>query len=376
MLSAMVVQIGGELDFGAVGLGAAVAIYWAANAFASVPLGRLADRVGAVWSLRLTVLVACACSAGIAAAQAWWQLAVFLVLGGVAHALGHPGANRLLVNTVRPGALGFAFGLKGAAAPAASSLAGLAVPVVALTVGWRWAFAACALIALAMVVPVGRRPPPAVRTTAPTQEGELRHPGLVFAIAVTFGLGTAASMSASVFYVDAAVSGGASVRNAGLALAAGSLLAIIARLVTGAICDRMASGHMTFCAVMQAGGVVGMAMLVTGNQTLMAVGVSIALVGTWGINAIFWYALLRHYADVPGRITGAVQPGGALGGVIGPFGFGLVAEHAGYRTAWVIAGVGTLVAASATALVARALKRTLPVRTNGAQAGVLPTPDP
>jgi MFS family permease len=359
LLSAMVVQIGSDIGFGAAGLGAAVTTYWLANACASVPLGRVADRLGAVWSLRAAVTTAFLCSLGIATlARTWWHLAGFLVLGGVAHAFGHPGANRLLVNTVDPGSRGFAFGLKGAAAPAASMLAGLGVPVVALTIGWRWAFGMCAALALALVPLAGRRPPAAQRTTTSSQdEAALRRPWLVFGTAASFALGTAASMSVSVFYVDSAVASEATPRFAGVTLAIGSCLAVVARLVTGAICDRMASRHMELCALMQLAGLGGIVLMATGQPVLMAGGVSVALVGLWGINAVFWYALLRHYHDVPGRITGAVQPGGAVGGVVGPFSFGLLVQHTGYLTGWVVAGATTLVAAMATYLVARALRR-------------------
>jgi MFS family permease len=361
LLSAMVVQIGVDLDFGAAGLGTAVTIFWLANAMVSVPLGRLADRLGAIRSMRIAVVVAAGCTGSIALfAGEWWQLAVLMSLGGVSHAFGHPGANRLVVSRVDEDQRGLAFGLKAAAAPAASTLAGISVPLIALTVGWRWAFAASAIAALLLIPVIGRRPVDAqgqaVRAARP-RDGDLRNRPLVLFVAISFGLGTAASMTLSVFYVASAVDAGASSQFAALTLAIGGALSIAARLVTGAICDRMRGGHMRLCAAMQLGGLIGVVLVATGSKVPMAIGIAVGLVGTWGINAIFWYALLRQYRDVPGRITGAVQPGAAIGGVIGPSMFGFIAEHGGYVPAWTVASVVTLVAATTTFMVARAFDR-------------------
>ena len=58
-----------------------------------------------------------------------------------------------------PSRLGLSFGIKQAAIPIATLLAGVAVPTVALTVGWRWAYligAGLALLAL-LIAPAGRR---------------------------------------------------------------------------------------------------------------------------------------------------------------------------------------------------------------------------
>jgi MFS family permease len=359
LLAAMVVQIGGDLGFGAVGLGLAVTIFWLANAVVSIPLGRLADRLGAIWSMRIAVVIAASCTGAISLfATEWWQLAALLSLGGVSHAFGHPGANRLVVSRVAERQRGLAFGLKAAAAPAASTLAGISVPLIALTIGWRWAFAASAIAALLLIPVIGRRPARGQgMATASKGEGDLRNRRLVLFVALSFGLGTAASMTLSVFYVASAVDAGATSRFAALTLAVGGALSIAARLVTGAICDRMRRGHLRLCAAMQLGGLVGVVLVATGEPTSMAVGISVGLVGTWGINAIFWYALLRHYRDVPGRITGAVQPGAAIGGVVGPTMFGFIVAHGGYVPAWATASLITLIAATTTFTVARAFDR-------------------
>ena len=69
---------------------------------------------------------------------------------GLANAVSHPAANLSLAREVPAGRQGLSFGIKQAAIPVATLLAGLAVPTIAVTLGWRWAFAGGAALALAV----------------------------------------------------------------------------------------------------------------------------------------------------------------------------------------------------------------------------------
>jgi MFS family permease len=60
----------------------------------------------------------------------------------------------------------------------------------------------------------------------------------------------------------------------------------------------------------------------------------LAFVGCWGYNGVFWYAMVRAYPDAPGRITGALSPGGLAGSTLGPVVFGWLVDQLGYQTAW------------------------------------------
>ena len=70
--------------------------------------------------------------------------------------MGQLASNTSLSRQVPAGRQGLSFGVKQAAIPVSTLLAGAAVPVVALTVGWRWAFvlAACWLAAIGSCRPV------------------------------------------------------------------------------------------------------------------------------------------------------------------------------------------------------------------------------
>ena len=375
LTGAMAVQVTRDLAFGSAALGVAVAMQRAAGAAFGVYLGRVADRLGATRSIRLAALIAAGTALGIAlTAFNWAVLAAWLAISGCAQALGQPAANRLLSNVVRRDRLGTAFGLKQSAPPAATMLAGLSVPAIALTLGWRWAYALAAVLSLAMVFAT-RRPPPMTRGQRQpiTKPPKLENRRMILLLAVAFGLGTSTSSAVTTFYVDAAVEAGTAQQFAGTMLAVASVAAISFRVLSGAASDRLAGGHLRLCAALLAGGALGVPLLATGRPALMAVGVVIALAGTWGFNGVFWYTLVSTYPETPGRITGALAPGGHLGGIAGPILFGVVAQSGGYPLAWALMGSVTVAAAGAMLFAAAKLPHRPRPRTGRSSAGGQPT---
>lgn len=259
---AMAVQISAELGFGAVGIGGAVATFFATMALVSVHLGRVVDRLGATLSLRIAAIGGGIAALGIGLlARNWASLVGWLVLSGLTAALAQPAANRLLVNRIRQARLGTAFGMKQSAPPTASMLAGLAVPAVALTVGWRWAYILAAVWATMAAIAVGARPTDAA-TRAPRTSGgrpePLKDRRTLAVMVAGFGMAFIASSATLAFYVEAAVSVGVTQQLAGIVFAAGSLTAVIARLVLGAASDRYAFGPLRVSAVLLLGGAVGL----------------------------------------------------------------------------------------------------------------------
>lgn len=347
---AMAVQVSRDLGFGTVGIGGAVAVFFGTMGVTSIHLGRLVDRMGAIISLRIATAMAAAAALAIALlAYNWLTLAVFLLVSGLAAALAQPAANRLLMYRVRSAKLGTAFGFKQSAPPVSSMLAGLSVPLIALTIGWRWAYALIALFALIAAVAVGPRPPSSPRAGVGAGRGKrvpLRHRGTLVVLAVGFGMAFIASTSVLAFFVDAAVFAGTDDSVAGFVFAAGSLAAITTRLVAGAAVDRFTFSPLRVSAALLGIGAIGLGLLATQHPATMAVGAVVALTGTWGFPGLFWFALVSAYPDTPGRITGAMAPS-ALGGILGPVGFGAVASNVSYSTAWSIAAVLAVLAAGA-----------------------------
>lgn len=348
LTGALAVQLIRDLAFGATQLGLAVGVFRGTSAIASSPIGIVADRIGATLSLRIAVSTVAVSSIGVAAsATNWTTLVLWLIIGACGKTLCQPAANRLIMSSVQSEHQGLAFGLKQSAVPASSAISGLSVPLIALTVGWRWAYAMVAIMAVVVLFMIGRRNPgaPEFRSRSVIRS-RLPERGTILILAISFGFGTAASTTIPTFYVDAAVRGGSSPQFAGSLLAVASIAAITTRVAAGALCDRMKAGHLRLCGALLIIGSVGFALMALETSMSMALGVIVALFGTWGFNGVFWYSMLRAYPEVPGRITGVVAPGALLGGVAGPIVVGVLADRASYPLGWMLACVAALLAAS------------------------------
>lgn len=372
LTGALAVQLTGELAFGIAGIGVGVGAFRGAAALSSVHMGRLVDRLGAIGSLRLAAGIATVASAGLAlTAVDLRSMAAWLILAGSANAIGQPAANRLLHRHVPPARQGLAFGVKQAAVPSATMLAGLAVPAVALTVGWRWAFAAPGALAIALAslsagvgsrTRLARRPPSDAARAEDRRSTRLRDRRTVVLLSCALGLGMAAASTAPAFFVDAAVTTGVRPSVAGFVLAAASILTVGSRLLAGIVTDRLAGGQLRICAGMAFVGAFGFAALASGDPALLVVGILVAMAGGWGFNGVFWYCLVRAYPETPGRATGAVAPGGLLGASLGPVMFGAVVERTSYAAGWTLGAVFAVAAAVTMLLAARRLRPEGPSR--------------
>jgi predicted MFS family arabinose efflux permease len=281
-----------------------------------------------------------------------------MIIGGTGIAIALPATNRLLVNSVPLERRGLGFGIKQSSLPAASVLAGISVPLIALTVGWRYAFWLGCVMSIIVLLTIGRRSPQARQAARERPKpGPMEQRSLILVMAIAFGIGNFASSAMPAFYVDAAVRAGTSPSLAGTVLAGSGLAAIAVRFTSGIASDRIKSGHLRLCAALFAIGATGQVMLATGRPTPMAFGVFIGMAGVWGVNGIFWYALMNAYPNTPGTATGVVATIGHAGGTLGPLVFGGVAETVSYGAAWVVTGAAAVAAAAAMLVASRPLER-------------------
>lgn len=348
LTAALAVQMRADLDFSQAALGAALGIYLGVGAIGSAYFGRLADRLGPTPTMRAAALVAAVGAAVIALlADRWGVLVVGLVVAGLANALGQPASNLYLTRFVRAGRQGLAFGLKQSSVPSAALLGGAAVPALALTVGWRWAFGLAAIAAATGAVAVPRAAPRSAPAPEETASGnELRvGPLVMLGVGGAFGFGAATALTG--FLVDAAVTAGIREAPAGLLLSLGSAAAIAARLVVGARADRRTGRHLLVVAVMLAVGSVGFFLLATASPGLMVVGTIVAFSAAWGWSGLYFYSVVTLYPRAPGAAAGLVQSGTFLGGIAGPLLFGGAVEAWGYSPAYVMAGVWAVLASVA-----------------------------
>ena len=112
-----------------------------------------------------------------------------LAVAGVANSVNQPAINLFMADQVPMDRQGLAFGIKQSAIPAAVLISGLALPVLAMPLGWRATFAICAGLALAAAGLIGRAAPsfvaPPERPAAPRPSRKL----VLTAVGAALGVG-------------------------------------------------------------------------------------------------------------------------------------------------------------------------------------------
>lgn len=336
-----------DLAFGEAQLGAAVAAFFAGAALAAAPAGRVLERLGPRATARIGISCIVVSLIGIAlVAGSWASLVALLALGGIGHQATLLGANLLLARSVNPERLGLAFGTAQAAIPLMALLAGLSVPALGLTVGWRWAFlmgAGMAALA-ALTIPAG-----APRMPASTRRRTVDAPiSAMIVLAAATGLAAAGAACTAAFLVASSVDRGLDPGAAGLVLATASAVGLGVRVAVGWLVDRLAHGSMVLMAVLLLIGAVGyLGLAGTGHPTLMVVSAVLAFGGGWGWPGLLMVAVFQSNPVGTGAAMGVVSTGGALGHMLGPVVFGVVAEHSAFTDAWLLVAAAAIAAAGA-----------------------------
>jgi predicted MFS family arabinose efflux permease len=356
LVGGLAVQMGDELRFTPFGLGLAVSVYFGVSALASVPTGALVERLGPARTARAGILLAAASLLAVAAlARSFAILVALLAVGAGANALGQLASNTALARHVPAGRQGLSFGIKQAAIPVSTLLAGASVPLVALTAGWRWAFAAAAglaLIALWLVPPEERdagRPASAKSRTR-----------LTGALAVLSGAATLAAASANAlgtFLVDSSAARGLDPGLAGLMLTVGSVVCVAGRLLGGWLADARNGRHLSAIAAMLLAGAAGLGLLASGSAPALVAGIVLGFGLGWAWPGVLNFAVVRLNPAAPAAATSITQTGVYAGGAIGPFALGSIAAHSGYSAMWLVAATSMLAAGGLMLLGGRMLAR-------------------
>ena len=341
-----------DLGFGEAQLGAAVAASFVGGAIVAMPAGRIVERFGPRRTTLLGLTFGFASLLGIAlVASTWVGLVVFLVLAGVGITTVQLGVNVLVARAVPPPRQGLAYGAKQAAVPLASLLAGLAVPVMGISVGWQPVFLVAALIVPLVALGMPDAPPTRPRDEE-TSAGTVPLNALVL-LTLGVALASAGGNSAPVFIVPSAVDRGIAPAYAGLVLALGSTVGIVVRVAGGWLADRLGRGSLLLVAALVAIGAVGFLGLAVAEQPLLIAAFTVLVFGGgWGWGGLILLALARTNPTAPGRAMGVVQVGPMTGAVLGPLVFGAVAEHVAFGAAWAVMALFSLCGV-ATILVSR-----------------------
>lgn len=338
-----------ELGLTPVRLGLAVAAFNVVLATVALTSGHRVDVIGWRRALRVSA-VASAVSLGGAAALAseWWVLAVFMGLGGAAHALAQAGANLAIVQLVSGRQRAFVFGIKQAAPVLAIAASGALLPLVAQRWGWRGTFALAAAAPLAALLAVRRLPAPVVAdlgaTTAPLRLRSTS--GLVVLLACVGVIAGGVVTTLTSFFVSSAAAAGTSPAVAGMLLAVASLMGMGSRLWVGWLASARSLDPLKSMALMLAVGSLGFVLIGVGGTTFLAAGAVICFVVGYGWPGLFHFAVSTLDPRRAAGATGVAVFGLASGSLLGPVAFGLAVERRSYATAWFGVAGASLVAAA------------------------------
>ena len=354
LTGAMSVQIGREFGVNPASIGALATVFALSTTLGSAPLGRQVRRLGvrrSLWAATATsstALLICATARSVP-----W-LAAGLLVGGLGNAIGQPAGNALVAAQVRPERYGLGFGIKQSGIPMATALGGLTVPLIALTIGWRFAYvlAASAAVVAMLVVPADR---PATAARSEQRVPAELVPKLWL---LAFGLIAAVLAATSIGALGAAggVHAGLSEATAGYLIAAGGLAGLAIRLGAGAGADRWNFDPLVGVSLLCVLGAVGWFLMASGQQILFVVGLITANAFGWGWPGLQHLAVARRFPTSTAAASGIAQTGVAMGLLIGPLLLGLIATW-NWSVMWLVAGLCALLGAGIVRISAGALPR-------------------
>ncbi len=352
LLGSLAGDVRGDLGLSTTGLGLAAAVFWFAAAIGSAPGGRFVDRFGPTRGIHVGGALAALGAAGVAIAASPALLVISLAVGGAANALATPGVSALASGAIARHRLGLAFGLQQAAPPLAALVAGLALPVLGGTIGWRPVFAAAAVLAAAAAASAPRV---TVEKAAPKRLGGPPRRALLLMAAGALGANAAAG-AALTFLVSYGVETGLSAGAAGAMFAAASGGAVAVRLGLGVLADHRPDAAPRWIAAQLVASAAGHALLTSSIPALVALGAIVALALGWGWAGLFLFAIVRQSRGEPGAAVGVAAAGFFGGAVLGPLGAGVIADQASFQLLWWLCAGISLLAAAAILAGARSLR--------------------
>lgn len=354
LTGAMSVQIGREFGVTPASVGALASVFALATSAGSAPLGRQVRRLGvrrSMWvatAASSVALLACAASSSIP------MLAAALFVGGLGNAIGQPAGNALVAAQVRPERYGIGFAIKQSGIPLATLLGGLAVPLIALTVGWRFAYvlAAAAAVGAVLMVPPDR--------PASTGRSEQKVPPAMISGLWLLAAGMVAAVLAATSIGALGAAGGVQVglseATAGYLVAAGGLAGLVVRLLAGLRADKSAFDPLAGVVVLCILGAAGWFLMATGVELMFVIGLVVANAFGWGWPGLQHLAVARRFPTSTAAASGVAQTGVAVGLLLGPLTLGLLANR-NWSVAWLVAGCAALVGAAIVRVAATRLPR-------------------
>ncbi len=344
LFGALAPKIQADLGFGDALQGIAVGIFFAVAAGFSIWGGALTDRIGPSPALRIASVATAAGGLVALVSPGYAVIVIALVLAAVGNGISQPGNNTFIAGGVPAHRRGVALGVKQAAIPVSTALAGLSLPIIGESIGWRWAYVLAIALALVALAVIPHVEPPTERQTLAQTRSFSPSRGLRL-VMVAAGFGAAAVSSIGAFLVRSAQDAGFSVSGAGYLQVTGSVALISTRVGWGALMDRIRVSRFGFSTALMVVGGFGFPLLATGNHTLMVAGAVLAYGAAWSWPGIVHLGVVEHHPNATGAASGIVQAGMFTGAMTGPVLFGIIADQAGFGWAWMLSAVFVALAA-------------------------------
>jgi MFS family permease len=350
LVGALSVQISDEFAVSEETYGWGFGAFFLAATIASVASGKLAQRVGPRRQVTVVLIVSALAQLGIAfVADSFTMLIAFLAIAGLVNAANQSAIN-LLLSQARLPRLGLAIALKQSGMPTAALLGGLAVPALALTLGWRSAYVVGATATLGALINVRRviAPVGPIAEEAPTPITAKR---VLVVAAVGFGFMAFAAGALNAWTVSSGVESGLNEGIAGLLLSLGAGIGIAVRLMIGVRIDRTVRAPLKAAAGVSTIGAIGMGLLAI-QTPIMAILATVVAFGAGWVWPVFTnYGVVRTNLDAAGAATGVTQTGVYIGVFCGPLLTGAVIEWSGYSTMWLVTAAAMFIGLTITATV-------------------------
>ncbi|WP_406863612.1 MFS transporter [Streptomyces sp. HUAS MG47] len=347
----------GDLGISRSQLGSLPAVAFGTASVLSLFSGHLTDMMGGRRSLLALLLTVALAFTVLSLAEGYGWLLAGLVLAGAAQACANPATNHLIATHLPPQRRAAAIGIKQSGVQIGAFAAGLFVPSLAAATSWRATLAlvvpvALAAAAAALLLPGDRPKQDAGRALSlPARPNRAARWLIVYSLGV--GTGLAALNTYLPLYAHEEL--GMGERASGALIAAVGVAGIAARVLWTRVSGRLSDIGVPLLVL---AGAAACFLLLVPAAGLLTPLVWIGAVGLGGsavaANAVSMVAVVRGTAfGATGHASALVSMGFFGGFVVGPLGFGLIADSsAGYVGGWALAG-GAFLASVLSALQVR-----------------------
>lgn len=340
VVGSLAVLMRADLNIARAEFGAAVAIFWASSALTAIPLGRLAQRFSPRIVLPLTTTILAVSLGGLALVDNWVQIALLMAFGGAGAAGTQLSIARVLTTAVPWRHQGLAFGIKQAAVPLGTLVAGFAVALASTYIGWRWTAGALGLILAALVPAIWQWTRKTIKRTPREERRKLTSLSGLILLGTIGACGGFSGTSMATFLVDYLVEREVDPWAAGLALSLGSALTILVRVGLGHFADSGAISPRSLMALLMVAG--GIFLASFGMPLPLGLLLAIIVVGyamAWAWPGLLLYTVATRHPQDMAAASGVVQGSVWVGATLGPLVSGFVFSHWGFPIGWALLGL-------------------------------------